>query len=86
MKSSTSRAIVNRLRYGILAQVTRFFFTLAPKSCKDIRDKGVCNEDGEYWIDPTNDGRQLKVFCDMTTDGGRTIQKKICIFPDFRHS
>ncbi|XP_074620225.1 uncharacterized protein LOC141879022 [Acropora palmata] len=42
----------------------------APKSCKDIRDKGVCHGDGEYWIDPANDGKHLKVFCDMTTDGG----------------
>ncbi|XP_068736853.1 uncharacterized protein [Montipora capricornis] len=27
-------------------------------------------EDGYYWIDPASDGTYLKVFCDMTTDGG----------------
>ncbi|XP_015758016.1 PREDICTED: uncharacterized protein LOC107337392 [Acropora digitifera] len=45
----------------------------APKSCKDIRDKGVYHGDGEYWIDPANDGKHLKVFCDMTTDGVTVI-------------
>ena len=33
---------------------------------------GVSNGDGEYWIDPANDGKYLKVFCDMTSDGGKT--------------
>ncbi|XP_015762691.1 PREDICTED: uncharacterized protein LOC107341738 isoform X2 [Acropora digitifera] len=42
---------------------------LASKSCKDLRDNSF-NADGEYWIDPANDGKHLKVFCDMTTDGG----------------
>ncbi|XP_022800019.1 uncharacterized protein LOC111337899 [Stylophora pistillata] len=40
------------------------------KSCKDIRDSGDSPEDGEYWIDPEKTGNPLKVFCDMTTDGG----------------
>ena len=26
--------------------------------------------DGEYWIDPVKSGNPLKVYCDMTTDGG----------------
>ncbi|XP_067046139.1 uncharacterized protein [Acropora muricata] len=42
---------------------------LASKSCKDLRDNSS-NADGEYWIDPANDGKHMKVFCDMTTDGG----------------
>ncbi|XP_044181425.1 uncharacterized protein LOC122962416 isoform X1 [Acropora millepora] len=42
---------------------------LASKSCKDLRDNSS-NADGEYWIDPANDGKHLKVFCDMTTDEG----------------
>ncbi|XP_015762686.1 PREDICTED: uncharacterized protein LOC107341736 [Acropora digitifera] len=42
---------------------------LASKSCKDLRDNSS-NSDGEYCIDPANDGKHLKVFCDMTTDGG----------------
>ncbi|KAL9957135.1 hypothetical protein ACROYT_G038737 [Oculina patagonica] len=39
-------------------------------SCKDIRDSGDSKGDGEYWIDPEKSGNPLKVFCDMTTDGG----------------
>ncbi|KAL9957259.1 hypothetical protein ACROYT_G038873 [Oculina patagonica] len=39
-------------------------------SCKDIRDSGSSKGDGEYWIDPEKSGDPLKVFCDMTTDGG----------------
>ena len=41
-------------------------------SCKDIRDSGDSKGDGEYWIDPEKSGNPLKVFCDMTTDGGKT--------------
>ncbi|KAL9957129.1 hypothetical protein ACROYT_G038731 [Oculina patagonica] len=39
-------------------------------SCKDIRDSGDSKGDGEYWIDPEKSGNPIKVFCDMTTDGG----------------
>ena len=40
------------------------------RSCKHIRDSGGSRGDGEYWIDPERSGNSLKVFCDMTTDGG----------------
>jgi len=40
-------------------------------SCKHIRDYGDSKGDGEYWIDPEKNGRPLKVFCDMTTGGGK---------------
>ena len=40
-------------------------------SCKDIRDSKDSQGDGEYWIDPEKSGNPLKVFCDMTTDGGK---------------
>jgi len=40
-------------------------------SCKDIRDSGDSKGDGEYWIDPEKSGNPLKVFCHMTTDGGK---------------
>ena len=40
-------------------------------SCKDIRDSGDSKGDGKYWIDPEKSGNPLKVFCDMTTDGGK---------------
>ena len=40
-------------------------------SCKHIRDFGNSNQSGGYWIDPERNGNPLKVFCEMTTDGGR---------------
>ena len=46
---------------------------------------GASNGDGKYWIDPANDGKHLQVFCDMTTDEGKTAKKKFSIFPDFCH-
>ncbi|KAL9963783.1 hypothetical protein ACROYT_G027323 [Oculina patagonica] len=39
-------------------------------SCKHIRDSGYSKGDGEYWIDPEENGNPLKVSCDMTTDSG----------------
>ena len=39
-------------------------------SCKDIRESGDSKGDGEYWIDPEKTGNPIKVYCDMTTDGG----------------
>ena len=41
------------------------------RSCKDIRDAGYAKGDGKYIIDPENNGNPLKVYCDMTTDGGK---------------
>ena len=46
-------------------------------SCKSIRDSGDSKGDGRYWIDPENSGNPLKVYCDMTTDGGEICSKKI---------
>ena len=40
-------------------------------SCKQILEAGDSKGDGEYWIDPEKNGSSLKVFCDMTTDGGK---------------
>ena len=40
-------------------------------SCKSIRDSGDSKGDGKYWIDPENSGIPLRVYCDMTTDGGK---------------
>ncbi|KAL9957546.1 hypothetical protein ACROYT_G039187 [Oculina patagonica] len=39
-------------------------------SCEHILDYGSSIGDGEYWIDPEKNGNPLKVYCDMTTDGG----------------
>ena len=40
-------------------------------SCKQILEAGVSKGDGEYWINSEKNGSSLKVFCDMTTDGGK---------------
>ena len=34
-------------------------------------ERGTTTGDGEYWIDPQKNGDPLKVYCDMTTDGGK---------------
>ncbi|KAL9956989.1 hypothetical protein ACROYT_G038562 [Oculina patagonica] len=47
-----------------------FFSSIPGHSCKNIRDSGDLYGDGEYWIDPEKNGNPLKVYCDMTTDGG----------------
>lgn len=47
------------------------FSTFPGHSCKDIRDSGDSEGDGEYWIDPAKDGNPIKVYCDMTTDEGK---------------
>ena len=51
--------------------MTTLFVFVVIHSCVDIRDSGDSRGDGEYWIDPERSGNPLKVFCDMTTDGGR---------------
>ena len=48
-----------------------WYFHYPGHSCKDIWDSGDSKEDGEDWIDPEKNGNPLKVFCDMTTDGGK---------------
>ncbi len=42
------------------------------RSCKEILegDLSLLNKDGVYSIDPFGNGSLLRVFCDMTTDGG----------------
>ena len=40
-------------------------------SCKEIRNTSSHLKDGEYWIALKKKGSLLKVYCDMTTDGGR---------------
>ena len=41
------------------------------QSCKEIKDLGSSNGDGEYWIDPGKTKSPFKAYCDMTTDGGK---------------
>ena len=47
------------------------YYHLPAHSCKEILELGISKLDGEYWIDPEKNGKALKVYCDMTTDGGR---------------
>ena len=54
---------------GVLGKVS----TNPGNSCKDIMERGATTGDGEYWIDPQKNGDPLKVYCDMTTDGGKQI-------------
>ena len=74
--SETFKRILQR----ILLECENVLFSLVVKnqpaprpfrSCKDIRDAGYAKGDGRYIIDPENNGNPLKVYCDMTTDGGK---------------
>ena len=40
-------------------------------SCKDILTSGEAQGNGGYWIDPTDSGDPFKVFCDMSSYGGK---------------
>ena len=40
-------------------------------SCEEIRNASSHLKDGEYWIALKKSGSLLKVYCDMTTDGGK---------------
>ena len=47
-----------------------------PRSCSQVLSDGLSHGDGEYIVDPDGDGpvAPLKVWCDMTTDGGGWTQ------------
>ena len=49
----------------------------AAHSCKEIQDSGDSKGDGEYWINPENNGNPFKIYCDMTTDGGEMQMKHV---------
>lgn len=54
-----------------ISAIKGLYFNQPGHSCKDIRDSGDSKGDGEYWIDPEKSGKPLKVYCDMTTNGGK---------------
>ena len=58
---------MTRLPLALLGSVS----TTAAKSCQQVAKAGDSTGNGEYWIDPQGNGNPFKVFCDMTTDGGR---------------
>ena len=45
-------------------------FSSLGHSCKEIRNTSSHLKNGEYWI-ALNNGSLLKVYCDMTTEGGK---------------
>lgn len=51
--------------------IRALYYNQPGHSRKDIRNSGFFKKDGEYWIDLENNGKPLKVYCDMTTDGGK---------------
>ena len=46
-------------------------------------ERGATTGDGEYWIDPQKNGDPLKVYCDMTTDGGKQIINALYVLTAF---
>ena len=66
-------------RLSFITKHAAFFIVLPPgwysyrpsDSCKHIQASGYSKGDGEYWIDPEKNGNPLRVYCDMTTDGGK---------------
>ena len=46
------------------------FLLREPRDCQEILEYGKSTGDGLYWVDPTNSGSSIQVYCDMTTDGG----------------
>ena len=68
--TNSSKLISNVDMYFVVA--TRGLFSYDPaQSCKEIKDLGISNGDGEYWIDPGRTKSPFKAYCDMTTDGGK---------------
>ena len=53
--------------------IRTLYYNQPGHSRKDIRNSGFFKKDGEYWIDLENNGKPLKVYCDMTTDGGKKL-------------
>ena len=56
-----------------LASTLGLYSSNPAHSCKEMHDLGLSRKNGRYWIDPEKNGNPLKVFCDMTTDGGMLL-------------
>ena len=46
------------------------FIIKNPRDCQDILEYGQSIGDGLYWVDPTNSGTSMQVYCNMMSDGG----------------
>ena len=66
---------------SITLEIQGWDFDYPGTSCKNILDSGFSKGDGEYWINPGWSGDPLKVYCDMTTDGGE--DQELSSFPIF---
>ena len=65
------KSFIQKVFCYCFAAIKGLYFNQPGHSCKDIRDLGDSKGDGEYWIDPEKGGHSFKVYCDMTTDGGK---------------
>ena len=73
-QTTNSSRLISDADVLIFVVATRGLFSYDPaQSCKEIKDLGISNGDGEYWIDPGRTKSPLKAYCDMTTDGGRVF-------------
>ena len=71
-QTTNSSRLISDADVLIFVVATRGLFSYDPaQSCKEIKDLGISNGDGEYWIDPGRTKRPFKAYCDMTTDGGK---------------
>ena len=70
-KNSENNATEAVYRCSILEILLGHVVERPGDSCKHILESGSSTSDGEYWIDPGLSGSPLKVYCDMTTDGGK---------------
>ena len=73
-QTTNSSRLISDADVLIFVVATRGLISYDPaQSCKEIKDLGISNGDGEYWIDPGRTKSPLKAYCDMTTDGGRVL-------------
>ena len=65
--------VINRLSPSIWCPVPLGSIPELPAdSCTEIKaSEGGQVVSGNYWLDPEKNGNSVKLYCDMTTDGGK---------------